>query len=66
MFVSRFAGIFVCIGMQDRDNSWKQGYQLWPHGPCHKVVRNQTPMDPGAFTQDTAKLAFSWNYTQNR
>ena len=48
--------------MQEKDSSWEEHYQLWPHSVCHRVVANGTPLNPAMWIDLTARLAEKWSY----
>ena len=54
--------IFACIGMNDQDHSWKEGYTLIPFGPCHKVMKNTEPLDVKGWTKRVKNYASEWKY----
>ena len=52
----------MCIGMQERDESWKKDFSLWPYGVCHKVVPTNKLFDPVRWSESTGQLAEDWTY----
>ena len=57
--------MFVCIGMQERDESWKKDFALWPYGVCHQVVPVNKPFDPTKWAERTGYLAQNWTYSSD-
>ena len=51
--------------MQTKDSSWEQFYQLWPHGVCHRVIENGTPLNPAMWLDLTARIADKWPYSHS-
>ena len=62
----RHTNIFLCIGIQTHELSWQLGYELWPYGPCQKVVKKGTPFKPGIWRNATTSLADAWKYPVDR
>ncbi len=54
--------VFVCIGMQEKDESWKREFTMLPHGVCHQIVPFNKPFDATRWSDATASLADNWNY----
>ena len=52
----------MCIGMQERDESWKKDFSLWPYGVCHQVVPSSKLFDPTTWAESTGQLAEDWMY----
>ena len=57
--------MFVCIGMQDKDPSWQDGYTLLPYGVCHKID-NGAAFDPEAWANATGNYSDNWHYKWDR
>ena len=48
--------------MQERDESWKKDFSLWPYGVCHQVVPTRKPFDPVKWAEVSGHLAENWSY----
>lgn len=54
--------MYVCIGMQDRDPSWKSYYALWPSGVCHRIMSVNERFDPKYWANVTGGFADKWSH----
>lgn len=52
----------MCIGMQERDQSWQRDFTLWPFGVCHQVVQKNKPFDPAKWAEKTQHFADNWSH----
>ena len=48
--------------MQERDDSWKKDFTLWPSGVCHRVVPSHKQFEPKKWGALTGHLAENWSY----
>ncbi|XP_052768549.1 transmembrane protein 260-like isoform X2 [Mya arenaria] len=55
--------IIGCIGMQEREISWKQEYELFPYGPCFLVTKKGKPLNIEEFLPLALNISKGWNYT---
>ncbi|XP_077320558.1 protein O-mannosyl-transferase TMEM260 isoform X2 [Lithobates pipiens] len=51
--------IFVCIGLNEGDPTWRKSYSLWPWGSCEKVVPTNIPFDAEEWITLTTNL-YNW------
>ncbi|XP_033736390.1 transmembrane protein 260-like [Pecten maximus] len=56
------APIFACIGIQDHENSWQNGYTVVPYGLCSRFVKKGTTFDLAAHISSIRKIAQNWTH----
>ncbi|XP_077320556.1 protein O-mannosyl-transferase TMEM260 isoform X1 [Lithobates pipiens] len=57
--VNEHREIFVCIGLNEGDPTWRKSYSLWPWGSCEKVVPTNIPFDAEEWITLTTNL-YNW------
>jgi len=58
--------IFACIGVQQHEGSWNQGYVLFPFGVCTKIVDARERLSVEGWARETEALTEGWSYTLGR
>ena len=58
--------IFACIGVQQHEGSWSQGYVLFPFGVCTKIVDARERLSVEGWARETGGLTGGWSYTLGR
>ncbi|XP_073466522.1 protein O-mannosyl-transferase TMEM260 [Aquarana catesbeiana] len=57
--VNEHREIFVCIGLNEGDPTWRKSYSLWPWGSCEKFVPTNIPFDAEEWITLTTNL-YNW------
>lgn len=56
------APIFACIGIQDHENSWQNGYTTVPYGVCSQFVKKGTHVDFASHIISVRNIAQNWTH----
>nr|DBA14368.1 TPA: hypothetical protein GDO54_005350 [Pyxicephalus adspersus] len=57
--VNEDKGVFVCIGLNEGDPTWRKSYTLWPWGTCEKIVSKNTVFNAEEWVALTTNL-YNW------